>query len=610
MGRFIVLFFALSVSTPLLFAQRAVVDEQFGTFTSGQHGVFSGASTTSNVESVGAKSGFASLVQSVLYQEMLKALQISPEISGSYCNDSSGSIQLPGTLSNPDITFSWQGPNGFSSSNWSIDGLEAGSYMLTLQLFHIKLPLLFEVPDLSELGGYLGICRVSADPDSSKMRIWFDDTAAFGASSYQIFRADSLSTSFSLIAELAAGSASFLDTLDSSRSSTYRYRVRSINDCGLPSAYSEEHQPFLLEAIESQDRKSVSLSWSPYIGQDYTTQTIYRSVDGADFEPLAVVGSLIDTFTDVSADTAFRTYAYYVESSVDDCTDQIDEPSVIRSNTATIMAAIVKDDDQDGIANLYDQCPDTNPGGAVDANGCATFSLPSDAFSLKVSAASCPGVANGSIQFEALEHEFTYHWSLNGGSKMPLSDFSLILNNLEARTYELCVYVDQVGSYKRCFLITVNEPDALSVNANVQSNSKTWALDLSGSASYAIKFNDSVFTTTKSRVLLPLKAGFNQVEVSTSLECQGLFMEEIFLSEKPQLYPNPTPGPLSIYVPGRDLDIELRVINFSGSVVLERRLNVASHRIIQTDLSALPKGIYLITLRGASTSSSHKLIVK
>ena len=42
-------------------------------------------------------------------------------------------------------------------------------------------------------------------------------------------------------------------------------------------------------------------------------------------------------------------------------------------------------------------------------------------------------------------------------------------------------------------------------------------------------------------------------------ECQGLYFEEIFVSEEVKVYPNPTNGPLQLYVSGLDNQVTLDV---------------------------------------------------
>jgi hypothetical protein len=609
MIKFFTSFFIFFLASNSMLGQRAIVDQQFGLFANGNKGMIGASSFESNAQSAFSQLGFVSVVQSVLYQEMLKALAISPEISGTYCNDQSGSIRLQGTLSNSNIVYSWQGPNGFSSSDWSIEGLEAGSYVLTLQLLHIKLPLVFEVPDLTT-SSELRICRVSAEPGSSAFQIWFNDHSIHEESVYQLFRSEDQSDNYDLIAELQAGSTSYLDTLTNNLSDSYRYRARLINECGVPSLPSEEHQPFFLKAFESKDRQEVTLSWSPYQGRRFTSQKIFKSTDEGVFEPLVVLDSIVNTFTDTSVDTAYHSYAYYLESEVTDCDHQVQGFTVLRSNTETIIAASLKDDDQDGVSNLYDECLNTSSGEPVDVNGCAIFSLPAETFVLKATAASCPGVANGSVSIEVLNQDYSYHWTIDGGIKTPLTNFKHTISNLRAGTYEICIYVDQVPNYKRCFSVTIKEPEKISASAQVWQDAKSWELTLSGALRYTIRHNDSIFETTKSKVLLPLKPGLNRVEVTTPLNCQGIFEKEVFLSEKAQLYPNPTKGPLSIFVPGNDSQILLRVVNMMGNTLIEHPVKVERHRVVQADLSRLPEGIYFIVIRGKTTSSTNKLIIR
>ncbi|MGV8945360.1 MAG: reprolysin-like metallopeptidase, partial [Lutibacter sp.] len=57
---------------------------------------------------------------------------------------------------------------------------------------------------------------------------------------------------------------------------------------------------------------------------------------------------------------------------------------------------ILDDDDNDGVKNNIDQCPNTTPGSLVDAVGC--FTLPANNFTVEVIGETCPEKKNGQIK--------------------------------------------------------------------------------------------------------------------------------------------------------------------------------------------------------------------
>ena len=100
----------------------------------------------------------------------------------------------------------------------------------------------------------------------------------------------------------------------------------------------------------------------------------------------------------------------------------------------------------------------------------------------------------------------------------------------------------------------------------------------------------------------------NHLSVSTDLDCQGVYEEEIFVSEKVQVYPNPTKGPLSIYVSGTDAKVEVRARSIDGSLVYNQTHEIGWKRTFNMDLSSLNSGIYVLSIVGETTSVSHKII--
>ena len=100
----------------------------------------------------------------------------------------------------------------------------------------------------------------------------------------------------------------------------------------------------------------------------------------------------------------------------------------------------------------------------------------------------------------------------------------------------------------------------------------------------------------------------NRLTVSTGLDCQGTYEEEFFVSEKVQVYPNPTSGPLNIYVAGIDPEVNVQVKSIGGIEVYRKMLSVDSRRKLGINLSDLTAGLYIISLQGPSVNTSHKII--
>ena len=105
-----------------------------------------------------------------------------------------------------------------------------------------------------------------------------------------------------------------------------------------------------------------------------------------------------------------------------------------------------------------------------------------------------------------------------------------------------------------------------------------------------------------------LSPGMNRLSVSTGLDCQGVYEEEIFVSEKIQVYPNPTNGPLSIYVAGNDRSVNIEIRSINGSIVYNNPHSVKWNRTLDIDVSSLQNGIYILSVIGETVDTSHKIV--
>jgi hypothetical protein len=96
--------------------------------------------------------------------------------------------------------------------------------------------------------------------------------------------------------------------------------------------------------------------------------------------------------------------------------------------------------------------------------------------------------------------------------------------------------------------------------------------------------------------------------VSTSKECQGVFFREIFISEECTVFPNPTNGPMNVFINGSDDSVEMLIHNSSGKIVHQSQEIIPYDRIVKFDLSSYSSGTYLISLNGKTVQSSSKII--
>ena len=218
------------------------------------------------------------------------------------------------------FTFNWTGPNGFSSQDQSIENLNPGTYILDFADEYFTYNETFTIGQIP-IYNDLEICYITSDEeDFTKNRIYFNSAGNYNVATFEVLRETSAVNEYESIGFVLPSEDSFLDNTSNNQQQQYKYKVRSVDACGINSDLSSEHYNTLLQANLAAGG-SVNLSWSAYFGVEYSTFYIYRSINNADFELLNAIPSNQFTFNDTNADTDANDYRYYVAIIIDDCGD-------------------------------------------------------------------------------------------------------------------------------------------------------------------------------------------------------------------------------------------------------------------------------------------------
>ena len=270
------------------------------------------------------------------------------------------------------------------------------------------------------------------------------------------------------------------------------------------------------------------------------------------------------------------------------------------------------DSDNDGVADINDNCPDTPEGSVVDLNGCVLFTLAANNYSVKTVSASCIGSNNGKIEVSAQDTSYTYQVNISGvDSTYSLSsdnNHSLVIEDLEVGPYTINFTIDSQEGYIQSFETSITEPAPLQGKAQVDYFSKTAKLKLSGSEVYYIEVNGQMMASNSNDFSAPLKPGKNIIKVTTPLDCQGVYEEVLFMSEKLRYFPNPVQNELNITVPGTDSEINIEIFTDGGANLYRGTHSINGSRTIQLPMSRYKSGLYIVTGSGKTVNESFKII--
>jgi hypothetical protein len=272
---------------------------------------------------------------------------------------------------------------------------------------------------------------------------------------------------------------------------------------------------------------------------------------------------------------------------------------------------ICDDDDNDGVSNDDDLCPGTPFGEPVDLFGCSFYSLSNDNFTILITGETCLSSNNGKVYITA-EETYNYTATITGVDYLNSYKFTndVEIRNLRQGTYQLCITVDEWSGYSSCYDIVISEPEPLAVLTSKSTKNKKVSLDMSGSSNYRINLNGFKFSTSHSNIDLSLKTGYNSIKVSTDLDCQGIYEEQIFISDGVFVYPNPFDNAINIYLGSSEVEnTEINIYSSLSQLVYTQSLKEYQDTF-QIDTSKLPVGLYIVSIKTKDSLSTFKIVKK
>lgn len=226
------------------------------------------------------------------------------------------------------------------------------------------------------------------------------------------------------------------------------------------------------------------------------------------------------------------------------------------------------------------------------------FNLPANNFRILGTNESCRSSNNGKIEIAATQTTDYGLRLIKDGTLFNTYTFTnnLDINNLSAGLYTLCMSVANQPDYQQCFTISIEEPQDLAVLSEVNSSNNMVTLSLQGATTYLVTLNETTFSTNQTQLTLNLQEGENKVRVETAQSCQGVYEQEIFVSGRVLVYPNPFKDLLYIKLKNQaDGMVTVSVSNTSGLTVYQAA-HLLKDNTILLDLSSLDSGLYFLQI--------------
>ncbi|MDF1550679.1 MAG: T9SS type A sorting domain-containing protein, partial [Bacteroidales bacterium] len=267
------------------------------------------------------------------------------------------------------------------------------------------------------------------------------------------------------------------------------------------------------------------------------------------------------------------------------------------------------DDDNDGVIDAEDLCPDTPFGELVDVFGCTIFILPADNFTVITKSETCRGGNDGRVLITA-DSILNYAATLTGVIDTVVFRFTndVEIRNVRAGTYALDITVEDKPDYVQSYQVIITQPEALNVTLKMNEVGNKATFKMSGGENYTIEFNGLVFHTTESELSLHLEKGKNTISIKADFDCQGVYSETLFNSDESIVFPNPFNENLNIYLgPDCGNKVALRLYSFSGQLVLVNQYQ-PQNEMIQVNTSAILPGVYYLLIKSETQESITKIV--
>ena len=100
----------------------------------------------------------------------------------------------------------------------------------------------------------------------------------------------------------------------------------------------------------------------------------------------------------------------------------------------------------------------------------------------------------------------------------------------------------------------------------------------------------------------------NTIKISTPQVCQGVYIEQVFISEQVKHYPNPVRQELNLVIPGEDRETLVKIYDRSGTLLKCEENLIPFSRVVTINTSELKTDIYVVKVSGSTVEQTFKII--
>jgi hypothetical protein len=232
-------------------------------------------------------------------------IAIDTIVTSSCSND--GAIDLI-NISNNAQTFSWS--NGATTQN--VSGLAPGTYVVEAMGANGCITVLSaEVGSTPPIA--VEVCLVTVDTLTNTNLVVWEKPVTNGIESFNIYRETSQAGLYQLIGNVPYADESIYNDLVASPSvRSWRYKISSVDACGVESEISEHHKTIHL-VINLGLGSDINLSWDSYEGFNFPEFVIKRHTDVDDWQTITTMPTNLFTYTDTPPTTDGLVYLVTVD---------------------------------------------------------------------------------------------------------------------------------------------------------------------------------------------------------------------------------------------------------------------------------------------------------